>query len=111
MDQNIQNNNKEKDNLNQPAGYANKITGEDQDDNLNKPISPNDVNFHRHTGIDSPKIDPKDLLGFPIILVADATIKPKDSAQEGVFRFYRDSVPVYRLWARINKDWHYISLT
>lgn len=111
MDQNTQSNNKNPDQLNLPASFGNIIQNDDEDNNLNKPVSPNDVNFHRHTGTDSPKLNPKDFLGWPIILVADATVKPKDSAQEGVFRFYRDTVPVYRLWARINKDWHYLTLT
>ena len=79
----------------------------------NQKINFDNFNSHKHTGLsgDGPRLDPKYFLGWPVIKVADATVKPTDAAQDGVFRFYYDTVPVYRLWARINKDWHYISLT
>jgi len=70
-----------------------------------------DIPFHTHTGTDSPQVDPRNLLGFPTILVADATVAPTDNPPNGTFRFYYDSVVVYRLWARINNGWRYVNLT
>ena len=76
-------------------------------------ISP--IPDHKHTGVDSPKINPADLMGFPVIQVANATIAPTDIPQNGVFRFYVDTTPRYRLWAYLIYNnigaWKVISLT
>lgn len=89
----------------------NQDSKQQKDDNLNSSFNPNDFNFHEHNGIDSKKLNPRNFLGFPVFRVADATVAPTDAAQEGMFRFYYDTVPVYRLWARINKGWRYLTLT
>lgn len=62
--------------------------------------------FHKHNGSDSPRLVPAtSLMGFPTILVADATVAPTDAPPNGTFRFYYDTVVVYRLWAYINNTW------
>jgi hypothetical protein len=71
----------------------------------------NQIPFHIHNGKDAPKINPKDLLGFPSSLVADATVAPSDVPKEGTFRFLYDTVPVRRLWAYVGGGWRYINLT
>jgi hypothetical protein len=101
---------KNTENINLPAAYGNKVDN-NKDDNLNSSFNPNDFNFHEHNGVDSKRLNPRNFLGFPVFLVANATVAPTDAAQEGVFRFYYDTVPVYRLWVRINKGWHYLTLT
>lgn len=70
---------------------------------------------HEHTGVDSPQINPTNLMGFPVIQVADATVAPSDVPQNGTFRFYVDTTPRYRLWAYLIYNntgaWKVISLT
>ena len=60
---------------------------------------------HGHTGTDSPKIDPSNLLGFPIMTVA-----PTDSAQNGIIRLALIG-GTYYLYARINNLWKRVALT
>lgn len=57
---------------------------------------------HAHNGWDSNQLDPAvALLGFPVYQVSDATATPTDIPFNGVFRFYVDTTPRYRLWAYI----------
>ena len=60
---------------------------------------------HTHDGINSPPIDPKDLLGFPIAVTA-----PTDAAQNGTIRLALIS-GTYYLYARINSVWKKVSLS
>lgn len=54
---------------------------------------------HAHNTYDSNQLDPAvALLGFPVIQVADATVAPTDVPIQGIFRFYVDVTPRYRLW-------------
>lgn len=60
---------------------------------------------HEHGGSDAPKINPKNLLGFPIMVEA-----PTDNAIEGTIRLALIS-GVYYLYARVNNLWKRVTLT
>ena len=61
---------------------------------------------HTHNGFDSPKIDPRNLTGFPIL-----NSVPTYDAQEGTIVLYWNGSTTYELYARINKGWRKIALT
>lgn len=61
----------------------------------------NEFENHRHTGIDSPQVDSKDLKGFPIYATA-----PTHDAPEGTIVLYY-AAGVWRLYIRANKTWKY----
>lgn len=61
---------------------------------------------HKHTGIDSSKISPSDLLGFPIFRSV-----PTHSAPEGTMLLYWDGMATYRIYVRMNKLWKFVNLT
>lgn len=65
---------------------------------------------HSHNGVDSGRIDPTNLLGFPIFLVASASTSPTDTPIDGTIRFLYDASSGYVLWSRVNKTWVAISL-
>lgn len=65
----------------------------------------NDVSYHEHTGADSPKIDPNNLLGFPI-----RTSTPTDSAIQGKI-VLSDISGTRKIWARINGTWYSVTVT
>lgn len=60
---------------------------------------------HRHNGIDSPKLDPKNFKGFPIFTTA-----PTHKPLEGTILLANES-GTYYLYAFINKAWKKIELT
>lgn len=62
------------------------------------------VPAHAHTGVDSSRIDPANLLGFPATKVSDATVAPVDNPPNGTIRFYYDST-VKVMWVTINGTW------
>lgn len=62
------------------------------------------IPYHTHMGVDSPQIDPANLLGFPTISVTTATTAPTDSPANGTIRFYYDGTN-YIQWTRINNTW------
>lgn len=62
------------------------------------------IPFHVHTGVDSPQIDPINLLGFPTISTTSATTAPTDAPINGTIRFYYDGT-YYIQWVRINNTW------
>ena len=64
-----------------------------------------DIPVHVHGGTDAPRIDPRDLLGFPIV-----TSAPTDEAIEGTIRLGLVG-GVYKIYARINKTWKSATLT
>jgi hypothetical protein len=57
------------------------------------------MEFHKHTGVDSPKIKPKDLEGFPIF---DAV--PTHQAKQGTIVVGLDGA-TYKLYCMINGSW------
>ena len=61
---------------------------------------------HTHNGFDSPKIDPRNLTGFPI-----TTAVPTHEAQEGTIILRWDGSTTYELYVRINKSWKKTSLS
>lgn len=63
---------------------------------------------HAHTGVDSLRIDPIDLLGFPASQVTSALTAPTDNPANGTIRFYYDSTPNYIMWVTINGLWKII---
>lgn len=63
------------------------------------------IPVHVHGGTDSPQIDPRNLLGFPI-----ATSAPSDNAPEGTIRLGLVG-GVYKIYARINQTWKSATLT
>ena len=60
---------------------------------------------HRHNGIDSPKLDPKNFKGFPIF-----TSAPTHNAQEGTIILANES-GTYYLYAFIDGAWQKVELT
>ena len=64
------------------------------------------ITTHEHNGYDSPRIDPKNLLGFPIF-----TAVPTHAAPEGTIILRWDGSTTYELYARINKSWKKIALS
>lgn len=60
---------------------------------------------HNHDGLNSPQIDPSNLLGFRI-----TTTAPTHQAPEGTILLY-SSGGTYRIYCRINKGWRYVNLT
>jgi hypothetical protein len=68
-----------------------------------EPIQPFDN--HTHDGNNSLQIDPRNLLGFPIVSTA-----PADNAPEGTLRLY-SSGGTYKLYARISNGWRAVTLT
>lgn len=70
-------------------------------------MEPFTLNFdnHNHDGVNSLPIDPRNLLGFPIV-----SSPPVDAAPEGTIRLY-SSGGTYMLYARINKGWRAVTLT
>ena len=76
---------------------------------------------HTHNGSDSLKLNPKNFLGFPIYIVADATVAPSFTFQQGLPVFQIDNksgTPHWSLWVYLpniksgtNPAWHTIALT
>lgn len=71
---------------------------------------------HNHDGVNSPQIDPRDLLGFPVFTFASATAVTNFlnsfKALEGTTIFTVDSSgPTYKQQTRINQAWRSITLT
>lgn len=60
---------------------------------------------HRHNGIDSPKLDPKNFKGFPVFTTA-----PTHNAQEGTILLANEA-GTYYLYAFINSAWRKVELT
>lgn len=61
---------------------------------------------HQHTGVDSSKISPSNLLGFPLFRSVPTHIAP-----EGTIVLYWDGGATYRIYVRINNTWRYVNLT
>lgn len=82
------------------------------------------VATHFHNGWDANQLDPAIALsGFPVFIVADASVAPTDQYDNGKFRFqidFKSATPHAYLWAylvytnatnqQISKWWH-IALT
>jgi len=60
---------------------------------------------HAHNGVGSPKINPRNLLGFQIF-----TSAPTHDAKEGTLVLANES-GTYKLYAYINGGWRGITLT
>lgn len=60
---------------------------------------------HKHNGLDAERIEPKDLLGFPIF-----TSAPTHKAKEGTIILANES-GTYKLYAYINSGWRGTPLT
>lgn len=69
----------------------------------------NGIINHIHNGADSSRINPRNLLGFQTFSVADATVAPTDTAENGVIRFLYDSTK-WVFWVRLNNLWKSVSL-
>ena len=69
----------------------------------NQPFS--DFEQHRHNGLDAPKINPKDLMGFTVL-----TSAPTHKPQEGTILLANES-GTYKLYAFINGAWRTTTLT
>ena len=63
----------------------------------NQPFS--DFEQHQHNGLDAPKIDPKNLKGFPVF-----TSAPTHTAPEGTIILANES-GTYKFYAYINGGW------
>jgi len=60
---------------------------------------------HRHNGLDAPRLNPKDFMGFPVF-----TSAPTHNAQEGTIILANES-GTYKLYAFINGGWRTTTLT
>lgn len=65
----------------------------------------NEVPYHEHTGSDSAKIDPNNLLGFPVRLAT-----PTESAIQGKL-VLSDISGTRRIHVRINGAWYSVAVT
>lgn len=63
------------------------------------------IEFHTHNGIDSPRVNPMYLQGFPIFL----SNPPTHKATEGTIIFVNKNSFVY-LYVMINKVWNLLSI-
>lgn len=78
------------------------------------------IPVHSHNGMDVQQINPENLLGFRIDTVANASIAPTDTSQNGKVRFLVDKnggVAHWYLWVRLPNvltgvnGWNYVKLT
>lgn len=63
------------------------------------------IKYHIHNGIDSPKINPANFMGFPV-----RTATPTDSPPDGTIVLSNIS-GTRKIWARINNVWYSATLT
>lgn len=63
------------------------------------------ITNHQHNGLDVDRIDPRDLLGFPIF-----TSAPTHKTKEGTIILANES-GTYKLYAYINGGWRGVELT
>lgn len=68
------------------------------------------VSLHTHNGVNSLKINPQDLLGFPTNSVVDASIAPTYPASNGTMTIQYDATHWY-LWIRVANLWKKVTLT
>ncbi len=68
------------------------------------------IPVHAHTGKDTTRINPQDLIGFKCVDVADSTVAPTDTPENGTIRFQYDT-DSWNLWVRINNLWKTASLS
>lgn len=66
---------------------------------------PSLIPAHTHNGVDSARIDPINLLGFPSTKVTTATTAPTDNPFNGTIRYYYDSTPNYVQWTPVGGIW------
>lgn len=74
------------------------------------------MEYHVHNGVDTPNIDPRDLLGFPVYTFTTTTLRDtflnNNRASEGTIIFiYVTTGTVYQMQVRINKGWRAVTLT
>lgn len=62
------------------------------------------IEYHEHTGIGTPRINPKNLLGFPIF-----TATPTQKAEEGTF-VLSNYGGFSGLWVMMNRVWNLSTL-
>ncbi len=81
----------------------------------------NAISTHEHIGSDSKKLNPKNFLGFPVFIVADASVAPTfTNIKNGQFIIQTDNksgTPHWYLWFFIINTntnvagWHYQQIT
>ena len=90
----------------------NNQTTDTENPGLISPISK--TTFHKHNGVDAPKIKLENIQGinniFQIVGVADATIAPTFIPQYSPFVIQYDSTH-WRLWIRVNSLWKSAAFT
>lgn len=62
--------------------------------------------YHKHTGLDSPKINPKDLKGFPVF-----TSAPTHNAQQGTIILRDNGTDTRELYVMLGGTWYKTTLT
>lgn len=72
-------------------------------------IQPIIIVKHEHNGADSPKIDPRNLKGFPNTLVSTATTSPTGTPTNGTLLFQYDNTN-YLGYVRLNNTWRYFNI-
>lgn len=77
-----------------------KLIKETQEEYTNAPFT--NPEYHKHDGIDQPRLFPKDFHGFPIY-----SVTPTNSAEEGTPVFQSDGTDVL-MWVMLNKTWNLI---
>ncbi len=65
---------------------------------------------HNHNGVNSPRLDPKYFLGFQNVQVADATVAPTYTVQNGTIIFQYDATH-WRMWVRLANVWKSATLS
>lgn len=65
-----------------------------------------DLKYHTHDGINSPKIYPRDLNGFPVY-----SSVPTHDAPEGTIVAYWDGSTTYKIYIRLNKSWKSVAVS
>ena len=66
----------------------------------------NEVAYHTHNGLDSPQVDPTDLLGYPV-----RTTAPTHTGKQGEIIMVDDGATVRRIYVYLNGTWRYTNLT
>lgn len=63
------------------------------------------VGFHTHDGVDSPKLEPRNLLGFPVQVAA-----PTHVGKEGEVLYMNDKSSVRRQYVYLNGNWYFVDV-
>lgn len=69
----------------------------------------NEIEKHRHNGLDSPRLNPKEFNGFPVY--KSETALDYDLPEGTIALRWKTSDDTYYLTALVNKGWREVELT